>query len=55
MSWRCTVYYGSVPYVRAVYCMLGWCTLCYGGVLCGRLVYCVLGCVLYVMLVSCEL
>ena len=41
MLW-CTVCYGGVLYVRAVYGMLGWCTVCYGGVLCVMVVYCML-------------
>ena len=31
---RCTVCYGGVLCVMAVYCMLGSCTVCYVGVLC---------------------
>ena len=39
MLWRCTVCYGGVLYVMAVYCravccVVMRCTVCYGGALC---------------------
>ena len=40
---RCTVFYGGLPCVRAMYCMLWWCTVCYDGVLYVRVVYYILG------------
>ena len=38
MLWRCTVCYGDVLCIMAVYRMLGWSTVCYGCVLYGRVV-----------------
>ena len=56
MLWQCTVCYGSVLHVRAVYlclggvvyvmavyCVLWQCTVCCGSVLCVRAVHCMLG------------
>ena len=40
--WRCTVCYGGVLYVMAVYCMIWRYIVCYVGVLCGRAVYCMI-------------
>ena len=59
MSWRCTLCYGGVLFVRVGYCVVG---RCYGGVLYVMVVYCVVGLrivcyggVLYVMVVYCML
>ena len=42
----CTVWYGSVLCVRAVYCLPWWNTVCQIGVLCVRVMHCVMGGVL---------
>ena len=48
MVGRCTVCYGGVRYVMAVYCVVGLFAVCYGGVLCDMVMYCVVGrCTVY--------
>ena len=43
MLWWCTLCYGGVLFVMAVYCILGRFTVCYDSVLYVRTVYCMLG------------
>ena len=47
MSWRCTLCYGGVLYVRVGYCVVGRRIVCYGGVLYVMVVYCMLCTVYY--------